>query len=425
MAITLDDIKIYNPALSGEKFEVPEFKREIYHSIKEMVEERRFIVALTGLRRIGKTTILKQIYNEIQGDKFFFSFEEDRFANYDALKEVIELFIRMGNKPTIFLDELGRVKGWVGLLKKYHDLNLARFVISGSSALQLSKGKESLAGRIMEYTISSWQFNEFLHLNGVKADSIRISGFDEIEKEYIRWNRIGEDKVIEFLKKGSFPELYDISDENQIKRYIKSTTLEKIIFEDIPHVFAVEDKSKLFDIMSYIGRESGSIVKYSHLGESLEMSKDTVKKYIFYLKSSYLVDILPVERSTLRSMRKLQKIYASCSPISYALSDSYNENRLVETAVFDKMKNSFVSFSYFRDVQKHEVNFVGRIVVESKWKKDITSDDLSSLFYYMKKRNIENSIVVGKEFDVVEKQDKKIFILPLPFFLLCDFSAFK
>jgi predicted AAA+ superfamily ATPase len=148
MAITLDDIQIYNPALSGEKFEVPEFKREIYHSIKEMVDQRRFIVALTGLRRIGKTTILKQVYNEIQGDKFFFSFEEDRFANYDALKEVIELFIRMGNKPTIFLDEVGRVKGWAGLLKKYHDLNLARFVISGSSVLQLSKGKESLAGRI-------------------------------------------------------------------------------------------------------------------------------------------------------------------------------------------------------------------------------------------------------------------------------------
>jgi len=422
MAVTLDDVKDYNPALRGERFEVPEFKREIYYSIKSAISQKKFIVSLTGLRRVGKTTILKQIYNDLEGDKFFFSFEEDRFANYNSLKEVIELFIRLGNKPTIFLDELGRVNGWAGLLKKYHDLNLARFVVSGSSALQLTKGKESLAGRMMEYTISPWQFGEFLRLHNQSVESLHITSFENIEKEYLRWNGKGEEMITDFLKKGSFPELADVDDESEIKKYVKSTTLEKIIFEDIPHTFAVEDKSRLYEIMNYIGRESGSIVKYSHIGELLEMSKDTVKKYILYLKFSYLVDLLAVEGSTIKSMRKSQKIYSLCAPISFALSDTYEESRLVENAVFDKLKNSFENIYYFRDTQKHEVDFVSDVVVESKWKKGITLSDISSLLYYMRKRKIKNAIVVGKEFDIIEKDDKKIFVLPLAFFLLCNFK---
>lgn len=422
MAVTLDDIKDYNPALRGECFEVPKFRREVYYAIKSVVSQKKFIVALTGLRRVGKTTILKQVYNDLEGDKFFFSFEEDRFANYNSLKEVIELFIRLGNKPTIFLDEVGRVKGWAGLIKKYHDLNLARFVVSGSSALQLTKGKESLAGRMMEYKISPWQFGEFLRLHNLSVESLRITNFESIEREYLKWGGKGNEMITDFLKKGSFPELADVDDESEIKKYVKSTTLEKIIFEDIPHIFAVEDKSKLYEIMNYIGRESGSIVKYSHIGEFLEMSKDTVKKYIFYLKFSYLVDLLAVEGSTIKGMRRPQKIYASCAPISFALSDIYEESRLVENAVFDKLRNSFENIYYFRDAQKHEVDFVGAVVVESKWKNEITLSDISSLLYYMKKRKIKNAIVIGKEFDIIEKGDKKIFVLPLAFFLLCNFE---
>jgi predicted AAA+ superfamily ATPase len=67
MAVTLDDVKDYNPALRAERFEVPEFKREIYYSIKSAISQKKFIVSLTGLRRVGKTTILKQIYNDLEG----------------------------------------------------------------------------------------------------------------------------------------------------------------------------------------------------------------------------------------------------------------------------------------------------------------------------------------------------------------------
>lgn len=415
---SLDDIRDYNPWASGQNFDIPRYRRNNYLEIKKMIERKKFIVAITGIRRIGKTTLMKQIGNEIKGDKFFFSFEEDRFANYDALKSVIETFLRMGEKPIIFLDEIGKIKGWAGLLKKYHDLNKARFIISGSSSLHITKGKESLAGRIMEYTLPPWQFNEYLALKGITTNTFEMKN---IEKSYFQWNGVGKEAVIEFLRKGSFPELADISSEQEIKKYIKSSTIDKIVFEDIPSTFAIEDKTKLYDILCYVGKESGSILKPSHLGEALEISKDTVKKYLFYLHHTYLIEMLPIEGSTIKSFRKPQKVYASCSPISYAISESYNESMLVETAVHDKLKNSFNKQLYFfNDAQKHEVDFTGPITVESKWKSEITIGDLSSLLYYMKKRKIKEAIVVSKEFDIKEKDDMKIYLLPLPFFLLCD-----
>jgi predicted AAA+ superfamily ATPase len=420
---TLDDIRDYNPWLNGENFEVPIYKRPVYQEIKEVIEKKKFIIAIIGMRRIGKTTLMKQIGNEIKGDKFFFSFEEDRFTNYDALKSVVETFIKIGNKPLIFLDEIGKIKGWAGLIKKYHDLGKARFVISGSSSLDITKGKESLAGRMIDYFLPPWQFDEYLNLKGIKAKKI---GIENIEKSYLQWKEVGKEHLIDFLKKGSFPELIDINNERDIKNYIRSSTIDKIIFEDIPLTFAIENKSKLYDIMYYVGKESGSIIKTSHLGEALNISKDTVRKYLFYLHYSYLINPLPIEGSTIKSFRKPKKFYASCSPISYALSETYNESMLVETCIYDKLKNSIKKQLYFfHDSHQHEVDFTGPIVVESKWKNEITMGDLHSLLYYMKKRKLREAIVVSKTFDIREKDGIKIYILPLPFFLLCDFKDIK
>ncbi|PIU20836.1 MAG: hypothetical protein COT15_05320 [Candidatus Diapherotrites archaeon CG08_land_8_20_14_0_20_34_12] len=418
---TLDDIRSYNPWLKGESFEVPSFKRPIYYEIERIVG-KKFIIALTGLRRVGKTTLLKQLGNNLRGEKFFFSFEEDLFANYASLKHVVETFLEMSEKPTIFLDEIGRIKGWAGLLKKYHDLGKAKFIVSGSSALQITKGKESLAGRLMEYTLMPWQFEEFLALKGIVAKKISAKS---IEKAYLQWDKIGETEITEFLKKGGFPELLDVQNETDIKKYIRASTIDKIVFEDIPHIFAVEDKDKLYDILCYVARESGNILLPSHLGQALEVSKDTVKKYLFYLKYAYLVELLPIEGSTIKSFRRPKKVYASCPSISYALSLDYDESRLVETAVFAKLNNESKELFFFRDAQKHEVDFTGKLVIESKWKNQITDADLKSLWYFMKKKRIKKAIVVSKHFEVKKKEDMLVYCLPLAFFLLLDLTEFK
>lgn len=414
---SLEDIQSYNPWTMGESFKVPSFQRAARKKIEQTIREGRFVVALSGLRRVGKTTLMKQIGNDLKQDKFFFSFEEDVFANYESLKAVVETFVRKTDRPIIFLDEIGRVKGWAGLVKKYHDLQKARFVVSGSSSLHLSKGKESLAGRLAEYRIDPWKFNEYLRFHGIDAPALNAS---DIERSFSQWNHAGEEHTTAFLRQGAFPESFSMHKESDIRRYVKTTTVDKIVFEDIPATFAVEAKDKLYDIMTYIGQHSGDIFNPSHLGGALELSKDTVKRYVFYLRHSYLADILPIQGSTVKSFRKPNKAYTTCPSISYALSNEYNESRLVETAVFSKLKSAFERVYFYRDAQKREVDFTGPLTVESKWTHPVTSGDLRNLEYYMAKKNTTTAYVVTKEFDVKHKQGKTIYQLPLAFFLLLE-----
>lgn len=418
MAIpTLDDIRDYNPWMNNEKFEVPKFKREKYNEIFDVVKKKKFIVAITGLRRIGKTVMLKQIGNELKGNKYFFSFEEDKFANYDALKSIIQQFISWSEKPFIFLDEIGRINGWAGLIKKYHDLGKARFVLSGSSSLDITKGKESLAGRLIEYTLPTWRFSEYLSLKGYTVEKYKLSN---IEKAYLKWNHKFEDELKHFMIKGSFPELVDETDEKFIKRYIRSTTIDKIIFEDIPKIFNIKNPNLLDDLLSYICKNTGSIVHPSHLGDAFDVSKDTVKDYLYYLRYAYLIDFLPLEGSYLKSFRKAKKIYAVSSSLAYSIMDSYNEPQLIENVIFDKLKTEFNKLYFYRDPQGHEVDFITNIVVESKWKSKITKNDLKSLIYYMKKKQIRKAYVIGKSFDVIQYDEFIIYVIPLTLFLLMN-----
>ncbi len=410
----IDDIREYNPWIEGKKFEVPEFKRPIFQSVYDTADKRKFITAITGLRRVGKTVLLKQIGNEMQGERFFFSFEEDAFANYASLKSVVETFLKMGEKPAIFLDEIGRIKGWAGLLKKFHDLGKATFVVSGSSSIEINKGKESLAGRIMEFYLSPWSFSEFLNIKKVAIPKV---DFGNLEKAYLKWKPQRE-FLREYLQKGGFPELHDVGEQELIKKYIKSTTVDKIVFEDLPKTFPIEHVDKLYDLMRYIAREPGNLTIASHVGEALELSKDTVRKYLFYLKYAYLIDILPVEGSTLKSFKKPKKVYVSTPAISYGMFPEIEEPRLAETCVYQKLRELTENVFFYRDPQKHEVDFTGNFAVEVKWKEKILKEDLNNLAYYLEKKKKKTGFLVNKsEFSKREINGKEIYLLPLDFFL--------
>jgi predicted AAA+ superfamily ATPase len=424
MAIpTVEEINEYNPWLKGEKFEVPSFKRNCYEKIKEEVEKRKFIVGIVGLRRIGKTILMKQIGNEIEGEKFFFSFDEEAYQNVESLKFVISHFLKIAKaKPFIFLDEIGRIKGWAGVLKKYHDLGRATFIISSSSYLHITKGKESLAGRLKDFTLLPWSFDEYLKLKGEKVSIVEEKN---IERAYSLFERKYESETANYLKKGSFPEIALEEKEEEVRRYIKTSTIEKLIFEDLPKVFPVEDVHKLYDILIFLLKTNGSIVNYSNIGSIVGLSKDTVKRYVFYLYKSLIVSQVEVYGSVGKALRKGKKIYAACPSLAFAYQDYYNEPNLVENTVLNKLQESFEDVRFYRTKDGKEIDFVvNKIPIEVKWQSYVTNNDVKEVINFMEKFGVKIGIVISKKFDVIEKNSKKVYVLPLDFFLLSDVRNF-
>jgi predicted AAA+ superfamily ATPase len=421
---TVEEINEYNPWIKGEKFETPAFRRSIYSEVKEEVERRRFIVSIVGIRRVGKTVLMKQIGNEMNGDRFFFSFDEEAYQNIDALKFVISYFLRISkSKPFIFLDEIGRVRNWAGVVKKYHDLNKATFIISSSSYLHITKGKESLAGRLKDFTLPPWSFEEYLRLKNMEIKPIKE---ENIERAYVSFSPRTEKEITDYLKKGSFPEIADEDDEAKIKKYVKNSTVEKLIFEDLSRVFPVEHTDKLYDILVYLAKNSGSILNYTSLGQILGLSKDTVKRYVFYLEKALIMDTVPLFGSVVKIIRKGRKVYPACSPIAFSYQEFYNEPALVENAVLSKLKETFEDIKFYRDSFGREVDFViNNIPIEVKWKSELSSEDFKNILYFMNKYNLDFGIIVSKRFDLMEKGSKRVYILPLDFFLLYDLNSLK
>ena len=402
MAIpTIKEIMDFSPFNTGGKEETPPFRRNLYSTLDGEMG-KRYILAITGLRRVGKSTIIKQLLQKHGGA--YFSFDEQRHHNPESLSHVIETFLSKGFS-VIALDEIGNVDGWAGTLKKYHDQKKAKFIISGSAALHISKGRESLAGRMMEYEMPPFQFDEFLRKSG-------HLGGGTLWKMKPMPEELGE-----FLVNGSFPEIHGESAEFS-KKYISSLA-QKVVFEDIPSRFEVEYRSKLNDLLIYCASFSANLISDASVSSTLGISRGTVSNYLHYLSQSYLLTIMMEEGSYARALQKSKKVYVRGPSLYSALADSFSEGICAETAVHDRLLAWGKTPSFFRDHYKREIDFVvGKTPVEVKFRTFIKEEDFSPLVHYLGVKKLDFGIMVTKEhFDLKKKDGKSILLVPLSVFL--------
>ncbi len=412
---TKKEIMDFSPINVGEKEELPEYKRKAFNELKE-ISKTGLIIAITGLRRVGKSTLIKQFLQYVGKNTFFFSFDEKRYANPEALKKVIETFISESDHPLIALDEVFRVEDWAGILKKYHDQKKARFIVSGSSSLFVKKGIESLGGRMMEYYLPPLRFEEYLEMKGKKPEILQIQEIFKMKKRYA-------EEVEEFLKKGSFPEIVNMDEETAIK-YIRISTIERIVFDDIPYIFHIEHPSKLYDLLKLCATNSSFLFTEVNFGEALQMSRNTVSDYLLYLQKAYLIDILYPKSSFQKALKKQKKIFVKTGSIYNALSEAPTIGQAAETAVYDKLYDKFdqKKLTFYRDPQRREVDFIFlKLPIEVKYQSTITTKDIENLIYYLSKNKLNKGIVVTKDlFDEKKIEGKIIDYIPLDVFLLAD-----
>src|SRR3989344_2780337 len=154
-------MKEFNPWWEG-KFKLEYKEREIYSRIKKFMDMPQ-IIALTGLRRVGKSTIMLKIVEEWLSSGFsprnifFFSFDDLKDS---SLRKVVGEYERVNNKKLsdekfLFLfDEIQKIENWQEQVKVIYDLykKNVKIIVSGSESLFIrKKSKESLAGRIFEF----------------------------------------------------------------------------------------------------------------------------------------------------------------------------------------------------------------------------------------------------------------------------------
>ncbi len=405
----------YNPQLTGKRIELPSFKRTLYFEVMKWLEKKQ-IIAITGLRRVGKTTLMKQLMQRIKNVAFF-SFDEEEMQTKETLLYVIDFFLNNLKVQYIFLDEIHYIKDWEGVLKRYYDTKDTKFIISGSESLEIAKAKESLAGRIITFKLEILSFREFLGIKGKKL-SAQVA-YDNLltEKEFFEF------EFLEYLYKGAFPEIVKEKDEEITRKYINELVVKKIIYRDIPRIFEIKRKDLLFSLFRYVCNNSANLFEIKNLCDTFKADFETVTNYLFYLQESFLIKVSEVySKSIAKRLRRNKKVYVVHPSVAFAVL-GYKKDMLLDKILGQYVESLFGREFFWRDKHKNEVDLViqEKIIkpVEIKYKNDISKEDIKGLLRFMDVFKLNNGVVITKDIFKEEKiGNKKIAFLPAWYFSL-------
>jgi len=410
MAEIISYMREFNPWWEG-KFKLEYKEREVYSKIKKFMDMPQ-IIALTGLRRVGKSTIMLKIVEDWLSSGFnpqnifFFSFDD--FKD-NSLKRAIEEYERVNNKKLsdekfLFLfDEIQKIENWQEQIKIIYDIykKNVKIIVSGSESLFIrKKSKESLAGRIFEFKVDTLTFKEFIKFKGVSYNSVEL-----YKEEYFRLFE-------EFVLSGGFPELCGIKDKMKIKMYIKEGIRDKVLYKDIPSLFKIEDISILNSILESITENPGQLIELSNFSREYNLSRATLSNYLRYLEDSFLIKkIYNFSKNKRKIERKLKKYYPALISTNLLFNeDSLSKSKVFENSIVNQLKAEF----FWRDSYKHEVDVVlaeGKILpIEIKYGE---LKDLKGLLRFMEVFKVSKGLVISKEEERKQKAgNKEISIIP-------------
>ena len=383
-----------------EEFSIEYKQREIYNQIKKFIQLPQ-IIAFTGLRRVGKTTLMLKIIEDAIEEGFdsraiiYFSFDEFRDVEIRAVmneyEELMEREIGTG-KYLLLLDEIQKLSNWENQLKSFYDVfgKRIKIIISGSESLFIRrKRKETLAGRIFEFKVELLSFKEFLLFKEVNFEPVGL-----YERELAKLFN-------EFTTTFGFPELVNIKEKDVIKKYVKESIVEKVVYRDIPGLFKIKDISVIESLLNVIMEEPGQLIELSGLAKELKISRQTLSNYIVYLEESFLIKKLyNYSGSRRKTERKLKKYYpAVISPDLLFREDELSKSHVFECLVVNQLKAEF----FWRDPYKNEVDIVMTngepLPIEVKYGKM----DFKGLLAFMKRFNVKAGYVISRDKEETRK----------------------
>lgn len=451
----ISELHDFNPWWKGQ--DLPEgdiFHREQFASLSKLISVEQ-MVAITGLRRTGKTVLMMQLIHHlimklnVPRDRICrFQFEEKLVAPKDEdLEAIIKTFIgnilkedvHTSKRTYFFFDEIQFVEGWQGVLKKYYDLNKnLKFFISGSASLFIRKTtKESLAGRTFEETIPPLSFNEYLAISQCKKVerlpllpdifSLTERSMDDVRTAFAQNRDAAPQEFERFITIGQFPEAILLADAMLAQKYIMGSIITKVIDYDLPKIFGFRKTEELGFLLSILARETGCELEYGNISSEAGIALNTLKEYVNAFSDSYLHNIIfNYTKKHRESRRQLKKGYIVSPNISCAVMRLREENlrnnpvigHLVETEIYNRLRGKNCTDISFWNERGKEVDFVlsegGRTIpVEVKYKETIGRKDYDGLCAFMAKKKPPYGVILTKnELGTIQTDSGPIYSVP-------------
>ena len=311
-------------------------------------QQKDLCLALTGVRRSGKSSMTVQLALGRLEETFFFNFEDPIFfpgASVEVLDQLLFLYEEeTGKMPKlVILDEIQNVQGWERWVRKAIDLGHYQIVVTGSSSHLLSSEiATAISGRVIEQTIWPLSLSEYLIFLG-KTPSTKGAWLRALEN-YLRW--------------GGFPKVILTPDENDriilLKQYLSD-----IVLRDVVARHSIKNQQALHQIVSFYLTGLSCLHSYNSLRKAFEISIELASTLTGYLTQAFLVFEMsryhPNLKVQARDPKKIYVIDTGLRTVSLQ-SDREDWGRLAENAVYLELRRRGKQAFYYKQVQ--EVDFV-------------------------------------------------------------------
>ena len=332
--------------------------RELYLAKLDKVFDNRDIIFLTGLRRVGKTSILKNLISKMINEqeinpKHIFYISLDLLALNDlSIGEIVQEYrtlqkLSVSVKVYLFFDEVTSKENYNQELKNFYDLENVKIWASSSSASLLKDKNAYLTGRQRIIEVQPLNFDEYLLFKDItikKADAhLKISYFEQ------------------YMSDGGMPEYVLTSDISYLQSLIDS-----IIYKDIIAYHKIKNEKVIKDFYRLLMERSGKQLSLNKIANILDIGVDSARRYLSYFEDTYLIYTMEKYGKLNERIKNPKKIYAGDIGLKNIVTGFRDKGAIFENLIYLKIKRLNPSYLYVDGI---ELDFMTeeKILIEAKY----------------------------------------------------------
>lgn len=348
----------YNPWWEELVFNEQIIPRERYLDKLIKYLDNKQIISLTGLRRVGKTTLMKLIIKELirrgTPPKFILYISLDDYLFHE--KSIIDIIndyrklhkLKIEEKIYLFLDEVTYKDNFHIQLKNLYDSQNTKIFAASSSASMLRDKKASLTGRAITLEIKPLDLEEYLFFKGITVKK--------------RDKQLYKSYFLDYIKDGGMPE--NVLNPN--REYLMNL-VDDIIQKDITAFHGLRNHQILRDYFLLLMERSGKQLSINKIAKILNISPDTSKRYLSYFESTYLIHLLPRWGRTNQKLLSAKKIYASDLGIKHLFMGDRDLGSYFENYIYLILRNKKTLYYLYENRVEIDFYTEDKILIESKF----------------------------------------------------------
>jgi uncharacterized protein len=341
----------------------------------------RRATVLLGPRRVGKTVMIKQAIADALESGInrrcilYVSVDTPIYSGF-PLEKFLQFLPaeRDCSNAIVLFDEIQYLKDWEihlkDLVDNYPDI---KFIATGSAAAALRlKSKESGAGRFSDFMLPPLTFYEYLLFSGEDEELISVTEISKpFKRKLYKTTNVAKlnDRFVEYLNYGGYPEVVlNAEIRNNPEQFIKNDIIDKVLLKDLPSLYGITEIQELNRLFAVLAYNAGNEASIGNISQESGLAKPTIKRYIEYLESAFLLIKLPTVDDNCRTMQRERnfKIYLNNPSMRAALfapvkpDDHEQIGHLAESAIFSQWQHSpnFRQLRYARWKNEGEVDIV-------------------------------------------------------------------